>query len=434
MSIDASLPPASVTVRPIVRKTSPVTTHPWFPAIVALWFAALLGLSSLVLAPAMLERIVAASRIDTIVAAAAPPLGQTARLLLALGLAGLGGIFGLVLGRTLAARALRVAPIAATDEAPDQRSGDSGQATPALGLRDRLARLTGQGDGPRDFEDLPKLRARDRHPDAPGRKPLSAEDVIVADVMAADSSDTLEFLPQPVDAVPDESDLQCAEVLSAAQDDEAVVHDEPLELEMVVAKVPASPPGLSALVPAPAPAPTPAAVAAIAGASLDSLGVVQLTERLAISMRERRERDARRTESARANSGQTEEPPVVLPSLVARHPAPPVPQPAPQPATDHSDAAKLGSEALDTGYSSLLGLTRKPVARGPARPALHSAEPQVRPGPFSAPTADAPFAVNEGTYQGTTAPSNVSEASDPAENYRALKAALSSLQQISGTR
>ena len=150
-----------------------MTAHPWFTAIVALWFAALLGLSSLVLAPAMLERIVAESGIDSFIAAAAPPLGQTARLLVALGLAGLGGVLGLILGRFIAARAKFTRPgdREVAHAAPGEPNGDEadtfGEDPPGLGLRNRLARLTGQGDGPRDFADLPKLRARDCHPVLP---------------------------------------------------------------------------------------------------------------------------------------------------------------------------------------------------------------------------------------------------------------------------
>ena len=79
-------------------KQSSIVAHPWFPKVIGLWFAALFGLCSLALAPELLERIVTTLGIDRIVPAAAPPLGQTARLLLALGMAGVGEIAGLLIG------------------------------------------------------------------------------------------------------------------------------------------------------------------------------------------------------------------------------------------------------------------------------------------------------------------------------------------------
>ena len=62
----------------------PLSLHPAFPAIVALWFAALLGLGSLVLPAVLLERMVVATGVASIVPAAAPPLGITARGIIAL--------------------------------------------------------------------------------------------------------------------------------------------------------------------------------------------------------------------------------------------------------------------------------------------------------------------------------------------------------------
>ena len=443
MSSQASLSPASIPGTP--RRASPVTAHPWFAALVALWFAALLGLSSLVLAPAMLERIVAASGIDTFIAAAAPPLGQTARLLVALGLATLGGLLGLILGRFLAARAQGAkldhsdVVYVASDGVIGDEADTFGVDEPGMGLRDRLARLTGQGDGPRDFDDLPKLRARDRHPDAPGRKPLTPSDDLVAD-----------------DRPPVEPGYAPAaqEVVMLAED--VAEADEPLELDVAVAEAatedPLSP--LDATAPVPAPALAPAPAPAIARAKLDSLGVVQLTERLAIAMQARRDRDARRREAAAVSA---DEPPIVVPSLNAVRPDEPAP--APVPAPDGSAApndAELGSEALEVGYSSLLDLSRRP-ARGEA---VKAGAPQAEavgpvavfagpaggspfPGPFSAPAVAAPFAVGPASNaegSGVSAPSRFPAASDPAENcdpaenYRALKAALASLQRISGTR
>lgn len=79
----------------------PVTTHQLFPAVVALWFGALFGLGSLAVRPLLLESLVIKSRIDLIVPAAAPPLGITARILVALVLAAIGAVIGITLARRL---------------------------------------------------------------------------------------------------------------------------------------------------------------------------------------------------------------------------------------------------------------------------------------------------------------------------------------------
>jgi hypothetical protein len=110
---------------------APLTSHPAFTPFLILWFAALLSLSTLAIEGAWLERWVLAMKIDLILPAAAPPLGAKARLLLALGFAVVGAGLG-----WLAARLLRPAPAS-------------------------------------DGEDF-QLRQRDRHPDAPARRPISA--------------------------------------------------------------------------------------------------------------------------------------------------------------------------------------------------------------------------------------------------------------------
>jgi len=85
-----------------VARRQPITRHALFPATVALWFGALFGLGSLAIRPSLLEQVVVAGGIDLIVPAAAPPLGMTARILLALAMGVTGSMLGLVLGARIA--------------------------------------------------------------------------------------------------------------------------------------------------------------------------------------------------------------------------------------------------------------------------------------------------------------------------------------------
>ena len=61
----------------------PISMHPAFPAIVALWFAALLGIGSLILPNLLVERLVGATGIGALVPGANPPFGWTAHGLIA---------------------------------------------------------------------------------------------------------------------------------------------------------------------------------------------------------------------------------------------------------------------------------------------------------------------------------------------------------------
>lgn len=79
----------------------PISRHPLFSATVVLWFSALFVLASLALRPALLEKLVLAAQIDALVPAAAPPLGATVRILLALTMAGIGGLLGALVARRM---------------------------------------------------------------------------------------------------------------------------------------------------------------------------------------------------------------------------------------------------------------------------------------------------------------------------------------------
>lgn len=80
---------------------APISTHPAFPFIVALWFAALLGMGSLVVPVELIEQIAVSTGIATVVPATAPPLGFTARSLIALCFTGAGALAGLLIARRI---------------------------------------------------------------------------------------------------------------------------------------------------------------------------------------------------------------------------------------------------------------------------------------------------------------------------------------------
>lgn len=165
--------------------SAPVTAHPFFPAIVALWFAALLGIGSLVLPVALFETAVTVSGIDKLVPATTPPLGFTARLLIAAACAGLGALAGLWIaskvvasqGETNTARTRRVRhshtkdtdarrPISAHEELGGDSIDDvAGEAEkPHMGRR-RALTVTDES-GPSEYFDFAPL---------PGSEAMRAE-------------------------------------------------------------------------------------------------------------------------------------------------------------------------------------------------------------------------------------------------------------------
>lgn len=143
------------TTRKARAKAKPITAHRLFPAFAGLWFAALLGLVSFAVPVELLQRAVVASGLPHLVAAAAPPLGFTARALVALLLTGFGGVLGLVVGWRLGARH-RVPVDPAT----------------ALEVEDAAPIA-------------PRVRARDAHPDAPPRRPLVVSDDMIDEAETA---------------------------------------------------------------------------------------------------------------------------------------------------------------------------------------------------------------------------------------------------------
>ncbi|GMM60934.1 hypothetical protein NUTIK01_17110 [Novosphingobium sp. IK01] len=207
-----------------------IRAHRLFPAFTALWFAALFALASLVVPVAVIQSAVVALGLPKIVAAAAPPLGFTARVLVTLALVGLGGLLGLVVGLRLGTR--KAVP---ADEAPvtfgRRKSGAAELA--ALVEEDEQGRiaeqplvagdpahqdvapqeaplpvvsdLAGSGpvapdapfDAPVAAPAAPRVRARDAHPDAPPRRPLTVSDDMIDEAETRILSDDEEASLRP---------------------------------------------------------------------------------------------------------------------------------------------------------------------------------------------------------------------------------------------
>lgn len=378
-------------------RQQPITAHRLFPAIVGLWVAALFGLGSFAVPPQLLEGAVTAIGLPAIVPATAPPLGFTARALVALVLTVLGAIIGLVVGRSL-------------------RSERAPRARRRFG-----AAVTREADGL-----APKVRARDAHPDAPPRKPLTLSEDIVATQSVAEPalrrralSITDESLPfDPVEGAPlpghdpwakaDASELDAPKLGANAFDVEALVEAESASEFVDVLELPAqflveSPERVSftsyeaaddssdivqanpeienleievgeAMVAAPAVAVAPpfagplvaagyrqveAPVAPaslvrspVAGAPLESLGLVQLIERLAVAMAERRaKQDA-----------------LLAAGLVPAPPADVLPTPPESPRVDEVEAPSVPFQQPDTAMivPAIARLTRSEEALQPA--------------------------------------------------------------------
>ena len=100
---------------------APISSHPAFPAIVALWFAALLGLGSLIFPVILLERLTVVTGIASLVPSAGPPLGFTARAILALAAAIAGAAMGILLARQVARSQVPGHPKHFSDEEPTCR-------------------------------------------------------------------------------------------------------------------------------------------------------------------------------------------------------------------------------------------------------------------------------------------------------------------------
>jgi hypothetical protein len=164
----------------------PISLHPAFPAIVALWFAALLGIGSLVLPAVLLDRLVSATGIGSLITAANPPLGMTARSIIAV----VGALAGAGLGIAIARRVAqahepenesRVAKLAGGSRRPisvhDELGGEGVVNGESLPINRRRALAISEDDRPSDFLYRAPLPGED--PDVPA--PFAAAPIVSAE-------------------------------------------------------------------------------------------------------------------------------------------------------------------------------------------------------------------------------------------------------------
>lgn len=289
------------------RPAAPVTAHPLFPALAAVWFAALFGFGSLAIPGAVLGAIVLKTGLPALVPAAAPPLGFTAHLLVAFALGGFGSALGLALAlrlRPRAPEAVRPAEVMVPVAEPEADDGY-------------------------------KVRARDAHPDAPPRRPLVLTEAFadpIADAIGEDepaapllrrkrsmtaSETAVESGPWIPEFTPGGTGAIRPLDLSALDLDDPIEQHAPFAPMPIPAEAPAIEAAEAAVEAEPEPQPEPAAVPAtpaliaatpqlpagfaaslpdapdgkwspVAGAPLENLGLVQLIERLALAIAEQK--------------------------------------------------------------------------------------------------------------------------------------------------
>lgn len=277
-----------------------MTWHPLFPAIVAVWFGALFGLGVLAVRTALLEAAVLSLGIDSLIPAAAPPLGATARTLLAFGFALAGAAIGGTIGLSMA----RSRPDAVA------RRTEAAAAKAAAKAEAEAARI--------EAAEAPALAEPETE---------AAEARAYFDISQLDLDEDLRIEPQPEPEI------------------EILAGDAPLaEPELKSARAferPLDP--VSFPLPESFPVPGGAAAARLTAASLDSLSHLELIERLALSLQKRREE---------AGAEQKEAAPQTIDVAATIFPAPSVPSYYPP----------VSDAAAERGYASLLGLSRPPIA------------------------------------------------------------------------
>jgi len=314
--------------RKTARNRTPIAWHPLFPAMLAVWFGALFGLSVLAVRVSLLERLAVASGIDRILPAATPPLGANARILIALGLALVGGMIGAAIGSLLARS--KPSAVARRAEAAAARAAASAEAA----------------------EPVAALAAAD----APGFIDISQLDL--------DEETRSPFAPvEPKPADRTEAPVIEAAPEAAAAEPEAVESEAEPEPALKPARRPDP-----AYFPLPAAFPVPGGAAAqrLIAAELDDLSHLELIERLALSLQKRRQ-DAPVYLDAPSAEALAIEPEAEPAAEAAAPPAPQVPSyypPAPEPVAARP-AAPAPATAEPSEPGAAIALFPEPTAAAP---------------------------------------------------------------------
>lgn len=247
---------------------APLVTHPAFPAVVAGWFATLLGLGSLILPAVLLDRLVDVTGLASLIPAAAPPLGTTARALVAVVAAVAGAGMGWAVARRVAASQED------DDEEPQRLRYPSGIRRP-INVRDEI-----DDEGLFETFGLPVRGSDPVVNEEPGfADPYPVEPAGAADfepMFAVEPEVPEEFVESPIAATP-------------ARDSAPAETREPVDFA-----APSFPPAADEREWRDAPS----AREHRAPEVLDELGLVDLAERLRASIERRREWAARKAEAA----------------------------------------------------------------------------------------------------------------------------------------
>ena len=298
-----------------------VSAHPLFGAVVALWFAALLGLGSAVLPDRLVESLVGATGLPAILPAAAPPLGLTARILIAVAASGLGVVIGLLIARRIGAA--QASPKSSSIDFASVFGKRKGTARPPLSIHDELGENPSQATEPAAPGPLAGRRralaiAEDNHadeafgdtpyPDANTALPAEAPAEVSLDepLILDNSHDAMEWEPvapqEPLEArdifdTPFEEPEAAEEPLSLTAEYEPVTAPEIDSLAERAAEpiaAPFAPPMRNQDIAPVSPHP-------ITQRPLNQLGMAELVERLAHAIQDRQAR-GRTPDMSRGNS------------------------------------------------------------------------------------------------------------------------------------
>lgn len=430
--------------RPAARPRRGVAAHRLFPLAAALWCAALFALCCLAAGAESLGALSLKLHLPAIVPAAAPPLGMTARALL-VALSGLGGaVAGLVIGWRLQARALGPIVVRARPSRSDE-ADDAADAEPVVAE-------------PPIRAGAPRVRSRDAHPDAPPRRPL----VVTEDVLPFAATSRF-VTPEPTE--PADTVIEVAPRAADVTDDLPAFLADALRANRAEANEPEFTPEPEAEVApepvaeAPAPAPEPVFVIPelplatraaaepqlpIGEAPIESLGLVQLIERLAQAIATRQTLRAEREAAAADAMAMLPDPraplhrfdPLTMDPVGPLLRAKPRRDAAPMAEFDPAEIEDAVEPVADTDPDSddpLAGEHRYAslAAMAMPRPDLIGA---VDAAPAEAPAAAPVVHLHPTAQRGTAVPVAEPEADTGEDPDRALRDALATLRRISGQR